>query len=404
MNITANIPLLGGVYDLAFTGGTIETVKPSKKKTDRQLGPALFDIQVNGYGGRSCRIGAESRRDALRWITRLMREQGVGWWMPTITTASKDALLNAFRFCAMAMDEDPDTAASIPGFHLEGPYISADDGPRGAHSAEFARNPDWDEFQRLQAAAGGRIKYVTLAPELPGSVDFIRKLVDSGIVAAMGHTGMTRDQMKAAVDAGATMSTHLGNGAHDIIQRHNNYIWSQLACRSSFASFISDGQHLPRDSFYSMLHAKGLDLSIITSDTVELGGLKPGVYRRVRGVDRELLPNGRVVLLGTPYLAGSSSNLRQCLEIAEALGGIKHTEAWKLASLNPARMLDIEHRLGIASGKDATFTVYRYTPADRHSDQSIPSVEILETWVAGKKVFDSDRTERAVIPDEPVEE
>ncbi|MFH1377257.1 MAG: amidohydrolase family protein [Planctomycetota bacterium] len=404
MNITANIPLLGGVFDVVFNGATIESVKPSRKKTDRQLGPALFDVQVNGYAGRSCRIGSESRRDALRWITRIMSEQGVGWWMPTVTTASKDALLNAFRFCAMALDEDPDTAASIPGFHLEGPYISALDGPRGAHPAEHTRHPDWDEFQRLQTAAGGRIKYVTLAPELPGAIDFIRKLVDSGIVAAMGHTNMTRDDMKAAVDAGATMCTHLGNGAHDLIQRHNNYIWSQLACRSCFASFISDGQHLPRDSFYSMLHAKGLDLSIITSDTVELGGLKPGIYRGIRGVDRELLPNGRVVMLGTPYLAGSSSNLRQCLVIAEEWGGISHADAWKLASMNPARMLDIDHKLGIASGKDATFAVYRYAPADHRQENSFPTIDILETWVAGKKVFDSRTSERAVIPDAPVEE
>ena len=333
-----------------------------------------------------------------------MREQGVGWWMPTITTGPKDALINAFRFCASALDEDPDTAASIPGFHLEGPYISALDGPRGAHSAEFARQPDWNEFQQFQDAAGGRIKYVTLAPELPGAIPFIQKLVDSGVVAAMGHTNMSRDDMIAAVDAGATMSTHLGNGAHDLIQRHNNYIWSQLACRSSFASFISDGQHLPQDSFYSMLHAKGLDLSIITSDTVELGGLKPGVYRGVRGVDRELLPNSRVVLLGTPYLAGSSSNLRQCLEYAEGWGCLTHADAWKLASLNPARLLDIEHRLGIAPGKDASFTVYRYTPADRRQENALPAIDILETWVAGKKVYDSQRDERAVIPDAPVEE
>lgn len=393
--ITAHVPLLDGVFEIAIDGSAITSVTPSQQETDLCAGPTLFDIQVNGYAGRTCRIPSPEKRDALAWIARLLRERGVGWWMPTITTGTGAELEAAFAYCARVLDEDPGTAASIPGLHLEGPYISPVEGPRGAHQLEHVRPPDWDEFQRFQEASGGRIVLVTIAPEEEGAIPFTEKCITSGVAVAMGHTNLDRDSLQAAVDAGATLSTHLGNGAHDQVQRHNNYLWYQLACRQAFASFIADGQHLPRECLYSMIHAKGIDRSILVSDTVLLGGMKPGVYK-VRNREVEMLPNGRIVLPGTPNLAGSGSNLRECVENALGMADLSHAEGWQLGSLNPARLLGLDDRLGIEPGKEASLTVYRYADAENG-----PAIDVVETWVAGNKVFDASTTERAILPDTP---
>jgi N-acetylglucosamine-6-phosphate deacetylase len=196
---------------------------------------------------------------------------------------------------------------------------------------------------------------------------------------------MGRGDLALAIEAGATLSTHLGNGAHDMIQRHNNYIWYQLAARETFAAFISDGQHLPREALYCMLHAKGLDHSLITSDCVSLGGLPAGVYGAV-----EKMPSGRLVATGTTNLSGSSSNLRECTESVIKMAGVTHAEAWRLASTQPARAMHLEHRLGLEPGKEASLTVYRY-------QETGPGIEVLQTWVAGRKVFDADLMERTAI-------
>ena len=395
--ITANVPLLGGVHDITIHGNTITSVAESQETTDLCAGPTLFDIQVNGYGGRTCRLASPDGRDALAWISRLMRELGVGLWMPTITTTTPEALEMAFTSCATALDGDPDLAASIPGLHLEGPYISPVEGPRGAHRLEQVRPPDWDEFCRLQDASGGRIRCVTVAPEVDGAIPFIEQCVAAGVVVGMGHTDLDRESLQRAIDAGATLSTHLGNGAHDQIQRHNNYIWYQLACRQTFASFIADGHHLPQECLYSMVHAKGIDQSLLVSDTVLLGGMRPGRYE-VYDREVEKLPSGRIVIPGTPNLAGSASNLLECTQNVIRMAGLSHADGWRLASVNPARVLGLDDRFGIGVGKEATLTVYECPDGEDEA-----SIEVLETWVAGNKVFDARTTERAVLPDAPLD-
>lgn len=376
--ITANVPLLGQVYEIEIRGKQIAALRKSRKRTDLYVGPTLFDVQVNGYGGRTCAIQRPEEKAHLAEINKTFRALGIGWWVPTLCTASRESLATSVRLIGEALDEDADLAASVPGLHLEGPYLSPLDGPRGAHSRQHVRNPDWDEFQRLQDLCRGRILYITLAPELPGAIEFIRKAVASGVVVSMGHTNLDRDDLTAAVDAGASMSTHLGNGAHNMIQRHNNYIWYQLACRKTFASFIADGHHLPQECLYSLIHAKGRELSLITSDSVSLAGLKPGIYGE--GEEKvELLPSGRINLLGTPNLAGSASNLLQCVENVIRLAQLSHADGWRLASVNAAQAMRLEKRLGIEVGKEASLSVYRYDPTG-------PRIQVVETWIAGRKV------------------
>src|SRR5687768_6411871 len=144
----------------------------------------------------------------------------------------------------------------MPGFHLEGPYFSIEDGPRGAHPKEHARDPDWDEFRRWQDAAGGRVRMVTLAPERNGALRFIEQLTAAGVVAAIGHTAATGRQIRDAAAAGARTSTHIGNGCHAVLPRHDNYVWEQLACDDLWASVIADGHHLPPAVLKSVIRAK----------------------------------------------------------------------------------------------------------------------------------------------------
>ena len=390
--ITGMVAGRGCICDVVFSGDKILSVEKSDKASDLCIDSTLFEIQANGYGGRTCRMKSDEDKVTLGYITQIFREMGIGWWIPTFTTGSREVLENAFRLCAEALDADSDVASSIPGLHLEGPYISSEDGPRGAHPLADVRPPDWDEFQRFQEISGGRIKYVTLAPEVKGSVEFIKKAVAAGVVVSAGHSALEREDMERAVDAGLTLATHLGNGAHNMIQRHNNYIWYQLAARETYASFISDGQHLPDECLYSMIHAKGMDLSIITSDCVSLAGMKSGLYGPNGEIEK--LSNGRLNMIGTTNLAGSASNLLECLENVIRVLGCSTTEAWTLASQNPARMLGLDGVLGVEPEKEASLTVYREKDGGK--------IDVLETWVAGKKVFDAATSERMVLLDEPV--
>ena len=373
--ITANVPLLDGVFDISINDDKIVSVTPSSGETELYAGPTLFDIQVNGYGGVSCCKVTEDGADSISKIRDMFVAQGVGLWIPTVTTNTDEELLASFTRLRNELDADPELEKSIPGFHLEGPYLSKVDGPRGVHHLECIRPASWDEFIRYQEASGGRIRYVTLAPEVEGNIDFIKKCVDAGIIVALGHTNLDSETMKQAVEAGATLSTHLGNGAHDMIQRHNNYIWCQLASRNTYAAFVSDGQHLPSECLTSMIYAKGLERSVITSDCARLGGLPAGIYDNV-----EKLPNGRLVATGTPNLAGSASNLRECVEQVVHLTDLTHAEGWALGSTQAAKAMGLPDKLGIAVGKEASITVYKRPDNDY-------KIEVVETWVAGSKLF-----------------
>src|SRR5205807_8290325 len=176
--------------------------------------------------------------DDVRHVVGVCHQHGLGGLCPTLVTNSAEALLHGFTTLRRACETDPKLARAIPALHLEGPSISPEDGPRGAHPKEHVRPPDWDEFRRLQDAAGGRICLVTLSAEYDNALPFIERLTASGVVVAVGHTAASGQRIREAVAAGARLSTHLGNGAHAVLPRHPNYIWEQLADDQLWASLI----------------------------------------------------------------------------------------------------------------------------------------------------------------------
>src|SRR5215469_6212017 len=208
------------------------------------VAPGFVDIQVNGYGGQEFSSFALTP-EGVASIVRRHWAFGVTALCPTLTTQSFDCLVHGLRAIDFACQASPDIGRSVVGVHVEGPYISAEDGPRGAHPREHCRRPTWQEFQRLQEAAGGRIRILTMSPEFDNVADFIAQVSAHQVVVALGHTAANGQQIRAAVDAGARLSTHLGNGAHGVIRRHPNYIWDQMAEYRLMASLIVDGHHLP---------------------------------------------------------------------------------------------------------------------------------------------------------------
>lgn len=341
--------------------------------------PGLFDIQVNGYDGYNFN-GREACPEAAAAIVRRLWREGVTYLCPTVTTNAFEAMEASLR-AIMRACEDSLVAACIPCIHVEGPYLSPEDGPRGAHPKEHLRPPNWDEFRRWQEAAEGRIGIVTLAPELPGALEFIERLVEEGVVAAIGHTAAGPEVLREAIAAGARLSTHLGNGAHAMLPRHPNYLWEQAAADELWASLILDGHHLPPSVAKCLIRCKGVERTILISDAVFLAGKPPGRYYTHHGRHVEISPDGRCSMLGTPLLAGAVLPLKVGVANAVRFAGVSPAEAVRMATLNPARLLGREGLQGrLAVGQEASLTLVRWQPW-------VGRIEVLETWVAGRKVY-----------------
>jgi N-acetylglucosamine-6-phosphate deacetylase len=228
--------------------------------------------------------------------------------------------------------------AAIAGIHMEGPYLSPQEGARGAHPREHLRSAAVDDFKRCQDAARGRIVLVTLAPEVPGAIALIEYLVSTGVRAAIGHTVAEPLQIADAIAAGATLATHLGNGCAHLLPRHPNPIWELLAADTVFASLIVDGHHLPPATVKAMVRAKGAARTILVSDAIAAAGCAAGRYT-IGDVACVRDADGRVSLPGTPYLAGSSLTLDRAVGNTVRCTGLPITEVLPMASTIPAALL-----------------------------------------------------------------
>ena len=344
--------------------------------TEQWVAPALIDIQINGFGGLNFN-GPDASPNTVEEIVRHQWSLGIGSLCPTVTTNSQQNMLHALSSIAAACHY-PETSNSIPGIHIEGPYISHEDGPRGAHTLEHVRRPSWAEFQEWQDAAEGRIRLVTLAPEVEGGIPFIERLVDEGIVVAIGHSSAEIEDIEHAVRAGAKLSTHLGNGAHALMRRHPNYIWEQLARDELSASLIVDGHHLPPSVVKCMTRCKGLARTILVSDAVTFAGMPPGRYGKGKSLV-DVSKEGRISLADTPYLAGAGLDLASCVANFARFTGHSLADAIDAASLQPASLLDMDGlQAPLKVGRRADLVLF-----DRDDD----GMRVIETIVAGRSVF-----------------
>ncbi len=352
----------GAPVRITVEGERITAVEPAAPDGDVSdwpyLAPGLFDLQINGHGGIWFSKQDLTADEVLRVLEAQFRH-GITRLCPTLVTASFETLAGGFTAIRAACEQHAWAAQMVPGCHLEGPYISAEDGPRGAHALEHVRPADWSEFQKLQAVSGNRIRLVTLAPESPGAVEFIRNACAAGVTVAIGHTAAGADEIAAAVDAGARLSTHLGNGAHGMIRRHPNYIWEQLGEDRLWASLITDGHHLPKSVVKSMVRAKTPGRVIVTCDAAGLAGCPPGIYRE-GPMDVEILDDGRIVLAGQrQLLAGSGLATDTCVARVIEMAGLSLREGLDMAGLNPSRLLGFDE-IRLQSGSRADLIVFDY--------------------------------------------
>ncbi len=318
----------------------LEGLGPQAAESVPLVAPGFVDVQVNGYRGREF-TSAEFSVDDLRLVAQAMDRFGVTRWLATLTTHSFDVLRQAASVIALACRTDPELARRIAGIHLEGPYVSAEDGPRGAHPRAHCREPDFDEFQRLQDAAEGRIRLVTLSPEYKGAAKMIGRVAATGVVVGIGHTAATVVQIRAAVDAGARLSTHLGNGCHRLLPRHVNYLWVQLAEDRLWASLICDGHHLPPEVVKTFVRAKTPARCLLVSDLVAQAGLAPGRYAGGLG-EVEMLADGRLVVAGQAELmAGATAPIGTGVANVMRFAEVTLAEAVAMASQRPAELLGL---------------------------------------------------------------
>jgi N-acetylglucosamine-6-phosphate deacetylase len=357
---------------------TVEAVRPSTAKPEVYLSPGWIDVQVNGFAGVDYNSGSTSHEAIARSIEVLF-STGVTRFYPTVITGGPEEMLSALENLARAKDSLPGGEA-MDGFHVEGPHISPDDGPRGAHPRHWVRPPDVEEFRRWQQAARGGIRLVTLAPEWPQAPGYIEALTAAGVVISIGHTNATGAQIADAVSAGATMSTHLGNGAHQVLHRHPNYIWEQLAEDRLSASFIVDGIHLPQSFLKTALRAKQLQRSVLVTDASSPAGAKPGRYSLGEQMV-DLTPDNRVVLAGTDRLAGSALRMDHGIQNLMKLAGLPLSDAVTMATTNPARVGAVPgRRSGLAAGDRADFVVFRFDPATK-------TIQVDATYLSGRRVY-----------------
>jgi N-acetylglucosamine-6-phosphate deacetylase len=371
-------PGSGQPIEVILNGSIIEDVKHADHNERSLLSSGLIDLQINGYAGFDLNDGALAVETVVG-LSACLAALGVTSFLPTLVTASQASLLQALAAIAEAREADELARDMIAGVHMEGPSIAPDDGPRGAHPAKHVREPSLSEFQTWQQASGGLVSMVTLAPEHEGSTAFIRTLAEAGICVAIGHTAASAAQIEGAADAGANMSTHLGNGVAGVLPRHPNLLWAQLADDRLYASFIADGHHLPPDTFKSMIRAKGLDRSILVSDSEALGGCPPGRYWKHSGGHEVVVdPEGRIRLAGTPYLAGAALPLIECIPRAMKMAGLTLAQALGLATANPARLLPGATPRGrLAAGCRADIVVM---------DRVEGRLQVRNVWVNGRRI------------------
>ncbi len=353
------------LIDVSIHSAHIETIAPANiaVKPDLQVdyvSPAYFDLQINGGLG----VNLTSVRLTLPEIEKVVETcaiHGIAAFCPTVITAHVSTITSAFTALRQACENSAELNEAMPCFHLEGPFISAEDGPRGAHPREHVQPAKYELFQRWQEAAGGRIKLLTLAPEVPGAIKLIEQLVKADIIVALGHSAGPSTAIRDGILAGARLSTHLGNGCGRMIPRHDNVLWEQLAADELMASVITDGHHLPWNLVQNIIRCKTLERIIVTCDASPLAGLAPGRYD-VWGQTVIISDEGKIVLAEQGVLAGSWEFTSRCVEKLMKAQRLSYQQAHPLAADHPRRLLGLPVS-GLHEGEVANLLLLQQSPS-----------------------------------------
>jgi N-acetylglucosamine-6-phosphate deacetylase len=349
----------GSPVEITLGGGVVKSRVSVEGAQDLPwIAPGFLDAQVNGLQ-RLDYTAPGLTGDMAAAIASGLLPSGTTRHVATIVTAPADRIVNNLSTLAAACDEKNALSWAIPAFHVEGPFIAPDEGPRGAHDVESVRDPDVGELREWYSASRGRLRLITLAPERPGAIRFIEEAVDLGVTVAIGHTAADHADILRAVDAGAGLSTHLGNGSHALLPRLQNYLWVQLAEDRLSAGMIADGFHLPDSVIRVFSRAKGLERIMLVSDVAPGAGLAPGPYRW-GNIDIRVHTDGHLSLGSTEYLAGAGHLLDRCVAVFTRATGVGVPEVIPLVTRNPARILGLPDP-ALVPGQPADLVVFRWS-------------------------------------------
>lgn len=381
MIIRGKIPETESVVDVNVENGKVVRVSPYQRGSscnfggeDLYLCSGFFDPQVNGFAGvdfNSPSLSAEGlHRAALS-----LASTGVTRFLPTPITSSHEKMVGQLKIIGEALRRDPLLREMCVGIHLEGPYISPEEGPRGIHLREFIRLPQWEEVERFQEACEGRIRCITLAPEVKGAIPFIKKAVALGMIIGIGHTNASEEVLEEAVEAGARLSCHLGNAPSALLPCHRNLIEKQLAMDQLMASIIVDGIHLPPNVVDDYVRAKGVDRVVLTTDSMAGAEASPGRYT-LGDLQVDVSSDGTARLAGTSRLAGSTLKMDRAITNVIRFARIDLPSAIHMATKN-AQKLFPEVGKEITPGHPADLVLFEYQR----------ELVVRSTWIEGEKIF-----------------
>lgn len=380
MNCSGIDPIRAAAVEISG-GAVLQSVEEFVRPPEglNYLSPGFVDLQVNGFAGVDY-CAPDAPLEVIERSLGQLFSTGTTRLFPTVITGGREHMLAAIGNLAKAR-RILKHGRALEGFHIEGPHISPKEGPRGAHPVGQVRPPDTEEFDRWQDAAEGHVRLVTVSPEWPQAPHYIEHLVSQGVVVAIGHLDATQEQIDDAVRAGATLSTHLGNGCHGELKRHPNYLWHQLANDKLAASLIVDGIHLDPSFLTVALRAKGLERAVLITDAVMPALCPPGAYM-LGEVEVQLHPEGKVTLRDNfDRLAGSVLRMDVGVANLMKLCGLTLAEALTLATRNPARVGRVPLRQrGLQPGERADVVEFTYDKAAR-------SIQVLKTWLDGELVY-----------------
>lgn len=300
----------------------------------------MLDLQVNGFGGVDFNQDSLTAKD-LHDACLQLASHGVEAILATIITDKLDVMAHRLTKLAQLRALDPQAKKIIAGFHIEGPFLNAEPGFRGAHPAEVIHRADADEMRHLLDAAHGLTRIVTLAPEVDPGCKVIRMLADLGITVSAGHCNPSLDELRAAIDAGLRMFTHLGNGCPMQLPRHDNIIQRALSQADRlWLCFIADGVHVPFLALRNYLKCADINRCIVVSDAMAAAGLGPGRYK----LSRWEVSIGRDLAAWAPdrsHLVGSAITMRQSFTNLVQHIGLSEVDAVRLTSTNPKQAIGL---------------------------------------------------------------
>jgi len=381
MIVRGKIPGAESVVDIVMEKAKIVRMDPYRKGSRSDFGgtsfyvsSGFFDPQVNGLAG----VDFNSPRlvpEGLHHVALSLASTGVTRFLPTLITSSHARTVCQLKILADTIRQDPLFRKMCLGIHLEGPYISPEDGPRGAHLREFVRPPRWEELEKFQGACEGRIKLVTLAPELEGAIPFIERAVTHGIVIGVGHTQATEEDLERAIRAGARLSCHLGNAPSARFPLYRNLIEKQLATDELMASLIVDGIHLSPDVVRNYVRAKGINRIVLTTDSMAGAGASPGRYT-LGDQEVEVTPDGTARSVTTSRLAGSTLTMDRAIANVILFSGVDLASAIRMTAENGQELFP-EMRGEMISGASADLVLFEYQKG----------LTVRSTWIEGEKIF-----------------